>query len=397
MAKKSAAGSGTIRKKIVKKGGKEYIFWEARYTVGTDPGTGKPIRRSITGKTQKEVAQKLKAATAAIDAGTYLAPNKMTVGQWLDTWTAEYLGGIKDRSVQTYKDIVRLHLKPAIGAVRLEALTPTMVQKMLNDAAKGTGGKKGLAPKTVRCIHGVLHKALQQAVEDQIIRSNPADGRKLPTATRRELHPLDENEIKAFLAAIKGHEFEDVYLVTLFTGLRQGEVLGLTWDCVDFTAGTITINKQLQRPNGDHKECYLALTKNGKGRCITPAPFVMNVLKQTRAKQNRRKLKAGSAWENHDNLVFTDALGHHLQHHTIYHRFKDIVESIGCPDTRFHDLRHSFAVVSIRSGDDIKTVQENLGHATAAFTLDIYGHVTEQMKRESASRMEGFIQAVSNS
>ena len=97
------------------------------------------------------------------------------------------------------------------------------------------------------------------------------------------------------------------------------------------------------------------------------------------------------------NLVFTDALGHHLQHHTIYHRFKDIVVSIGCMDTRFHDLRHCFAVVSIRSGDNIKTVQENLGHATAAFTLDIYGHVTEQMKRESASRMEGFIQAVSNS
>lgn len=96
------------------------------------------------------------------------------------------------------------------------------------------------------------------------------------------------------------------------------------------------------------------------------------------------------------NLVFTDELGGHLMLHTVYHRFKAIVEAIGCPDVRFHNLRHSYAVAAIRAGDDVKTVQENLGHATASFTLDIYGHVTEQMKQASASRMEQFIHSVRN-
>ena len=115
MARKAAAGTGTIRKKTVTRSGKEYTYWEARYTAGRDPGTGKQIQRSITGKTQKEVAQKLKAATASIDSGTYTAPGKMTVGQWLDIWTADYLGGVKPRTSDSYKSTSRPTSPPPSG------------------------------------------------------------------------------------------------------------------------------------------------------------------------------------------------------------------------------------------------------------------------------------------
>ena len=274
---KAAAGTGTICKKTVTRNGKAYTYWEGRYTAGYNPGTGRQIQRSITGKTQKEVAKKLKAATAAIDAGTYQPPCKLLVGEWLDNWTQNYLGGIKPRTVDSYKSIVRNHLIPAFGAVRLEALTPDHIQVFYNGLS--------LSPKTVKNVHGILHKALEQAVKNRYIPFNPAEACVLPKVERVEIKPLDEKQISAFLKAIKGHRLEYLFLVTLFTGMREGEVLGLTWDAVDLTAGTITINKQLQKERGGSGEYRLASTKNGKGRTIAAAPFVVATLRKVRAQQ----------------------------------------------------------------------------------------------------------------
>ncbi len=388
MARKTAAGNGTIRKKTIMRKGKQYTYWEARYTEGIDPGTGKQIQRSITGKTQKEVSQKLKAVTSSIDDGTYTVPNKMTVGQWLDIWTAEYLGAVKPRTVDHYKGVVRSRIKPGLGAIKLDALTPHTIQSYYNGLSK-----EGLAPKTVKNTHGILHKALQQAVFNGYLKTNPADSCILPRPVRRELKPLDEDLISAFLKAIQGHKFEDLFTVTLFTGMREGEALGLLWDCVNLTKGTITIDKQLQLIRGSKGQYQMVPTKNSKSRTISLAPSVIKVLRRIKAKQLENRLRYGECWTN-SGFVFTDDLGKHLSASSVYKAFKRVVEEIGSPETRFHDLRHSYAVAAIKSGDDIKTVQENLGHATAAFTLDVYGHVTEKMKQESAARMEQFIKAV---
>lgn len=395
MAGRSAKGTGTIRKKTVTRNGKKYEYWEARYTEGADPGTGKQVQRSITGKTQKEVAQKLKAATAAIDNGTYTAPNKQTLGQWLDAWAETYLGGVKPRTVDLYKSYIRVYIKPALGAVRLESLNTHMIQSFYNALGKPTKDRpEGLSPKTVKNIHGVFHKALQQAVLIGYIRFNPAGACTLPRIEKRELTPLDDEQITAFLREIQGSRMEVLFTVTLFTGMREGEVMGLMWDCVDFEAGTITINKQLQRLRGGGGEYRLTSTKNGKSRTITPAASVMALLKRHRAAQAAQRLRAGKLWED-SGLVFTDDLGHHLAQAAVYRSFKQAAAAIGRPDARFHDLRHSYAVAAIRAGDDIKTVQEMLGHATAAFTLDIYAHVTTQMRQASAARMDAFIKTVS--
>lgn len=395
MARRSAKGTGTIRKKNVTRGGKKYEYWEARYTEGVDPGTGKQIQRSITGKTQKEVSLKLKAATAAIDSGTYTAPNKQTLGQWLDSWAETYCGGVKPRAMEIYKTDIRVHIKPALGAVRLEALTTQMIQAFYNGLGKPAKSRpKGLSPKTVKNIHGVLHKALQQAVSLGLLRFNPTDACTLPRQEKRELAPLDDEQISAFLSAIQDSSMKTLLTVTLFTGMREGEVLGLMWECVDFEAGTITINKQLQRYREPGGGVYrISVPKNSKGRTITPAASVMALLKQHRAIQAAQRLRAGKLWQD-GGFVFTDELGHHLTNSIVYRAFKRAAAEIGRPDARFHDLRHSYAVAAIRSGDDIKTVQENLGHATASFTLDVYGHVTKQMKQASADRMEAYIKNV---
>ncbi len=243
--KKSAAGIGTIRKKTVTRKGKEYTFWEARYTEGYDPGTGKQIQRSITGKTQKEVAQKLKAATAAIDAGTYTAPCRMTVGEWLDTWSKEYLKGVKPLSERYYTDQIKNHLKPALGAVKLENLDAYTIQKFYNSLSDS-----GLSAKTVKNIHGVLHSALHQAIANGYIRNNPTEACKLPKVTKPEIKPLEPDEISRLLDEAKKDSYCNLFTVALFTGMRQGELLGLSWDCIDFANGTIIVKQQLQCKDG---------------------------------------------------------------------------------------------------------------------------------------------------
>ena len=395
MAGRSANGSGTIRKKTVTRNGKKYEYWEARYTEGADPGTGKQVQRSITGKTQKEVSQKLKAATTAIDNGTYTAPNKQTLGQWLDAWTETYCSSVKPRTLEIYNSDIRVHIKPALGAVRLEALTTQNIQAFYNGLSKPTKDRPaGLSPKTVKNIHGVLHKALQQAVLIGYLRFNPTDACTLPRREKKELTPFDDEQITAFLREIHGSRYETLFTVTLFTGMREGEILGMMWDCVDFQEGTITVNKQLQLHKAVGNGFYqVGTTKNGKGRIITPAASVMALLKRHRAAQAAKRLRAGKLWQD-SGFVFTDDLGQPLAKATVYRAFKKAAAAIGRPDARFHDLRHSYAVAAIRAGDDIKTVQETLGHATAAFTLDVYGHVTKQMKEASAARMDAFIKTV---
>ena len=392
MARKSntrgAQGAGTIRQR---KDGR----WEARYTVGRDPGTGKQIQRSVYGATQQEVRKKLAQLTTALDNGTYKEPCKMTVGQWLDIWTADYMGGVKPSTAFLYGEQIRLYIKPALGAVKLEALNTHTIQGFYNGLSIEREGGKALSPKSVKNIHGILHKALQQAVAVGYIRFNPADACTLPRVEKKEISPLDEEQIATFLKAIEGHRHELLYKVALFTGMREGEVLGLVWDCVDFEKGTITIKRQLRREQKKGGAYYITTPKNGKPRTITPAPWVMKLLRSQKARQAEQQLKMGPLWEN-SGMVFTNKTGGYLSYRTVYDCFKRIVAQMGTPSTRFHDLRHTFAVASLRAGDDIKTVQGNLGHHTAAFTLDVYGHVTEQMKKDSAQRMEGFIKGVLN-
>lgn len=393
--KKNASGSGNIRKKTVKRNGKTYTYWEARVTVGTNPGTGKQIQKSYTGKTQKEVREKMQATTVAVNEHDYFEPTRMTLGEWLDIWISDFLVSAKPRTIEGYKANCKNHIKPALGAIRLSELTVIDVQRFYNNL-RYVDSNKRLSPKTVKNIHGTLHKALEKAVRLGYIRSNPSDKPELPKIQKAEIKPLDDEQISRFLKAISGHEYEYVYIVTLFTGLRQGEVLGLTWDCIDFDKGTIVIKKQLQKVRGTKGEYVLASTKNGKTRSLTVASYVMAVLRAQRIKQIEDKFRIAGSWNNPLNLVFTNPLGQHLCPHTVYLKFKKIVNGIGLPDARFHDLRHSYAVAALRSGDDIKTVQENLGHYSAAFTLDTYAHVTDQMKQESANRMDQYIARVQN-
>jgi len=386
MAKRNAQGSGSIRQR-------PDGTWEARYTTGRDPGTGRQVQKSVYGKTQKEVRQKLTKATKEMDDGIYIEPTKLTVGAWIDIWLEEYAKNtVKISTHHLYSKICRSYIKPNLSAVKLTALSAPIIQNLCNDLHSGNIGKSALSAKTIKNIHGVLHKALQQAVTIGYIRVNPADACNLPRIVKKDIKPLDKSQIAKFMDAIEGHPFETLYLVTLLTGMRQSETLGLRWECVDFEKGTLLVNAQLLKDsaNGGY---YLDTTKSNKPRLITPAVFVMDALKKYKQQQAEWKSLAHDAWVD-SGYVFTNELGEHLKHMTVYKNYKRIVADLGIPAARYHDLRHSYAVVALMSGDDVKTVQENLGHHTAAFTLDVYGHVTEEMKRNSAARMDEFIKGI---
>ncbi len=374
-----AKNNGTIRQRPDGR-------WEARASIN-----GKRV--SFYADRQGDALKAMRAAQKAADDGVYFEPKRLTVAAWLDTWLAEYIQpSVKPLSYSTYESRVKTHIKPALGHIRLQELNPTQIQAFYNSLSR----KQNLAPKTVKNIHGILHKCLTQAVKLRYIGYNPADACELPRMDRREIQPLSEREIAAFLNEIReGEPLARLFTVALFTGMREGEICGLSWDAVDFRAGTITVRQQLQREKKKGGCHYIATTKNDKSRTITVAPYVMGILKEIFAEQKRQHLMAGLAWKNEWNLVFVRPDGSYIPPQTALKHFKAVVKRIGRPDARFHDLRHTYAVTALQEGDSVKTVQENLGHATASFTLDVYGHVSEKMKKESAARMENFIAKIS--
>ena len=395
--RKRANGEGSIRKR-------SNGTWEARVTVGMNPETGKLISKSVYGRTQKEVREKLNALQTGeqqavnppaagpgliTDAASEPEQKEMTVGEWLDTWLKEYLADVKQGTSIHYESVVRLHLKPALGDIPLSQLRTPMVQKFYNKLRA-----EQRSPKYIKNIHGILHRALDMAMRVEYLTKNLSTYTIRPKVVEKPVVPLDAPEQKKLFEALKGNPFETLFLTATFTGMRIGELIGLTWDCVDFENEVIHVEKQLVQTRKKGQKYRFGTLKNGKTRVIAPAPYIMQVLKKHKIAQAEQRLLMGDLWNEgkFPGLMFNHPDGSHYSQPTIWKEFQDILAAAGLEHHRVHDLRHTFAVNSLRAGDDIKTLQENMGHYSAAFTLDRYGHVTETMRRESSNRMQAFIE-----
>ena len=403
MATKRVNGEGCIRKRNA-------TTWEARVTVSIDPETHKQKYKCFYAKSRKEVKAKMDAFLEKKQEDeqwvqvllTHAAPtekhpideNDMHLSDWLDIWHKDYLSEIKPSTVANYKSIIDNHINPILGNYPLSKLKAPVIQNFYNQLRE----KNKLSPKYIKNIHGVLHKALNKAVEVEYAAKNYSSVCSIPKVIEPEITPLNKEEQERLFAALKGEEFEDLILVDLFTGMRCGELIGLTWDCIDFEKGIIHIKKQLslQRKKGGGKS-YWSTLKNGKTRIVVPAPFVMNVLKHRKAVQASQRLAAGPLWDEGDfpGLVFCHPNGYHYIQPTIWKEFQKVLKKAGLSHYRVHDLRHTFAVNSLKAGDDIKTLQENMGHYSAAFTLDKYGHVVDEMRKASSDRMQKLIDSMS--
>lgn len=352
--------------------------WEGRYT-GSD---GR--QHSVYGKTQKAVSAALREATHDVDAGSWLDPSRMTVAQWLKTWLADYQAHTSARTVELYRDLADRYIIPVIGDVRMSALSPIHVRRVISGLQS-----QDRAVSTIRNVHGVLSCACNSAIEARIIKANPAAGLKLPARTKPEIHIVDREQIPAFVAAAGEDVNGNALVFLLLTGLRAGELRGLRWADVDLDKGTADIRWQIPC----HGSPEFVPPKRGSTRQIQLPPQAIALLKQQRKDQAAARLAAGEKWETGPivaDLVFRSARGHYLTESVLAKAVHAAGEKIGMPGLHPHDLRHSYAVAALRSGVDVKTVQHNLGHKNAAMTLDVYAAYTTDAGKVGASKIADY-------
>lgn len=349
----------------------------ATITVGVD-ANGKRQRRTVYGKTKTEAQEKLTRLQSSKLGGLLNAVNKATLGEHLNRWLAHTVRtSLRTTTYHAYESAVRLHISPLIGGVRLEKLTADHLRGLYAEL-----GNQAVGATTVRKVHAVLRRALKQAVRDGLIPRNPCDAVVAPRVPDPEIHPLDAAQAATLLEAAKtfrGGRTYPIMATALGTGMRLGELLGLSWDDVDLDGGTIHVRFTLEEAGG---KLTRREPKTAKARRKIDLPtFVVEVLWQ----QKRSQLAAGLAA---CDLVFPTSTGK-PQHRATFHakHYKPLLAEAGLPPIRFHDLRHSSATLLLSQGVHPKVVQERLGHSQISITLDTYSHVLPGLQEEAARRL----------
>ncbi|CAA9589019.1 MAG: Integrase [uncultured Thermomicrobiales bacterium] len=333
-------------------------------------------RRTFYGKTRREVQGKIRAAVNEGERGIAPSRENLSLEQFLTRWLEEAVRpGVSPRTYASYDYHVRLHFIPALGKRKLRALQPSDLQGLY---ARLLG--QGLAPKTVRNAHIVIHKALEQATGWDLAPRNVADLVRPPRVERREPNTLSAGEVRRLWAAIAGTRWEALLVLAVATGLRQGEMLGLRWGDLDPGRAALQVRRQL------HRDKTYGTPKAKSRRRIDLAAPEIRALARHKARQDALRLARGAAYEDRD-LVFCTDLGRPLGWRNVTRAFKRLLGAAGLKDVRFHDLRHTNATLLLEAEVHPKIVQERLGHSTIAVTLDIYSHAIPSLGRGAADRL----------
>jgi integrase len=371
VARKRGNGEGGITRH--KKSG----LYMARYTVDTP--TGKK-RKTVYGRTREEAHEKLIEALSNRNKGLVFEGDNQTLGTYLADWLRDIEGTIKQRTLENYEYVVRKHIVPELGEVKLKALKPDRVRRLYREKIDA-----GLSNRTVQLIHTVLRKALQQAVSDEILPRNVCQAVKAPRRVKKEIPPLHPEEVRTLLRAACGDRFEALYVVAVTAGLRRGELLGLRWADLDLERGTLQVRRQLTRTKAG-----LSFTspKRGKTRSVRLTQSAIKALRSHRKRQLEEKLRLAGLWQDF-GLVFPSRAGTPMDADNLVQRsFEPLLKRAELPRVRFHDLRHTFATVLLSGGTHPKVVQEMLGHANISQTMDTYSHVLPDMQDGAISAME---------
>jgi integrase len=360
--------------------------WAAQYTVWTAEGRK---RRSVSGKTRAEVSRKLTEALSDRDGGLLYDAGKLTIGEYLNRWLSDSVKGtVKETTYANYAYVTHKHISPALGHVKLKTLTPAHVRGFYGEKAR-----TNLSAATVKKMHVVLRKALSQAVSDGLIPRNAADSVKPPrvSAPGEEIKPLNQEECTAFLEASRGEKLEALYVLAVHCGLREGELLALRWDDVQFEADkpALLVRRTLTRGENGRGWVVGTSTKSGKGRRVRLTRQAASVLKDHRKRQLEERLRLAGLWKDR-GLIFPNEVGSLLNPSNLRNRsFKRIKAHAGVrKDLRFHDLRHTCATLLLSEGVNVKVVSELLGHASITITLNTYSHVLPDMQDSAADAME---------
>ena len=381
MAKRRANGEGSIRKR---KDGR----WEGRYTAGRDPVTEKPICKNVLGKTQAEVKEKLKKAIADSKQLDMSRSRSYTVEGWIRLWYEVYVEPrLREKTKEYYLNYIDNHIVPRIGKISLGKLTTIQIQKFYNDLQKNGRVQryahielknKGLSTRVVRGIHTLLNNCLEQAVAERLILANPAKGCKLPKLEKKEMKILPQEKIGPYLMEADKRGLLAAYYLELTTGLRRGELLALLWSDLDVENRTISVTKQVNRV---------------KGELVVSQPKTQNSARTLAIPQQAVDLLVEEHKKHPSNpyMFPSPKTGTMFDPDSFRHTHDKILKAIGADHIRFHDLRHTFATLSLKNGVDVKTLSGALGHYSAGFTLSTYTHATAEMKRDAADTIGNVI------
>ena len=370
--------------------------YEIRYSLGTDPATGKRRMATTTVKGNRRDAEKeLRRLLRTLDTGEHVDPTRMTVGEWLTTWLNAVRGEISPKSHERYSEIAENFLMPTLGNLPLVKLAPSHIQQAYNVWVKGgrrDGKDGGLSAPTRRYIHTILKSALARAVEQQVLVRNPADAfkRRLPKVERKEIVTLTAEESEQLLESIKDTRTYWPVLLALATGMRRGEILALRWKNVDLDRGVLRVVQSLEQTK---TELRFKDTKTSRSRAITLPTFAVEELRRLKREQAEELLALGIR-QTGETLTCCRGDGEPLQPRSVTHLFillRGRVKNL--PPVRFHDLRHSHATQLLADGVHPKVAQERLGHSTITTTMDLYSHVTDNMQAEAAERLDAAFQA----
>ncbi len=376
--KQQGNGSGTVygRKN---KNGKVTSYLGSYFTPD-----GK--RRYVSAKTKTACREKMRRAISEADQGFVFDAGKQSVGGYMVRWLEDFAkADLAQRTYHNYQLQIRKHIIPAFGTMRLSKLDTPNIQALYSAKLRD-----GLKPSSVRYMHAVLHRALSKAVDLRLIARNPAASADPPKVRQEEITPLDTDQTRVFLNAAHGEKHEALYVLSLTCGLRIGESLGLKWSDIDLEAGTLRVNRQLQRmrKEGDKSGTLVfSEPKNASRRTIDLPQRAIEALRNHRKTQLEEKLRASSYEDS--GFVFATSKGTPLDAQNIVNRhFKPLLKRTGLPDKRWHDLRHTCATLLLGRGVHPKLVQHLLGHASITITLDLYSHWIPSMGRHAADGMD---------
>lgn len=392
MAKRRSKGEGCIYKDT--RSGK----WKGKFEIGIDVKGNRKFK-SCTGNSEKEVRLRLKDLMSKHNAGIDISSKCIKVGEYFEKWfynSAIY--GLRESTSQSYEMIIRRHIKPNIGNIAFVNLNGDDIQKFYNHLYTNgrLTGKGGLSNKTVENIHLVMSSCINFALKRGELIRNPLLTVKLRRESKKEVEVFTREEQENILAECSNHYYGMAIKFDFYTGLRAGELLGLTWDCVDFCKNTIRINKQVQRNKnfnrkGDSKTIlgfvYNTKTKTSN-RIIKVMRPLMIELTEYKKEQDILKKKLGQNYYTKLNLVFPRQDGYFTDTGTFLDAFSRIQNKLDIPHRNVHAMRHTFATRALESGMKPIVVSRLLGHASIQITMDIYGHVIPDFAEQELEKME---------
>lgn len=366
-----------VRGKCPSCGGKTG-FWAAAVSLGRD-ADGNRKRKTIYGATRAEVVAEVAKVMTLAQSGPLMEPTRLTVVDYMTQWLTHAKTTVELHTWVSYEQVVRIHIVPALGHVPVAQLQPLQIQGLYQDRLDA-----GRSPRTVRRIHEVLHNALAQAVEWQLIAQNPASRVKPPRAGKREMQFLTFDQAQQLLRALDGHPLESLHLAAIMTGMREGELLGLRWSDIDWSRQTLTVAQTVWIHQ--KQPIFKPYPKNRKPRTLPLATAVLAKLKTHRVEQAKQIL-AATEYEDH-GLVWARKNGQPLRHEYVLRNLHRALRQTGLPEIRYHDLRHSAASLLLALGVPLKEVSETLGHSSVEITADLYGHLLPDAQRQSVQKLE---------